>query len=100
MRIHLNGVKVAELSLPFPYMNSQAPLCTVGNSAGLNYPFNGNMRHLVFSLAGFDSNQNISSIVRSVPVPSDQNVLAYFQFQQGFSNQETYYFNASRQYTV
>jgi hypothetical protein len=72
--------------------------CTIGNSKDLKDPFNGYMRHLVFSKEGFSSNQDITNKTRSVVLPNDTNVLAYFKFQKEFNYQEAYFYNTSRSY--
>jgi hypothetical protein len=72
-------------------MNNNSINCTIGNSADLRDPLNFQMRHLIFSREGFNANQDITNRTRSVVLPNDTSVLAYFKFQKEFNYQETYF---------
>lgn len=51
------------------------------------------MRHVVFSKEGFDAT-NVNSKIRSKPLPSDANILAYHEFQKDFGLvHETFFAN-------
>lgn len=56
------------------------------------------MRHVVFSREGFDAT-NLTARVRSLPLPSDANALAYIAFNKNFiSKHETYFIYPQRIY--
>lgn len=79
LRVHINGVKIAETSIKYQFLKTSLT-CVIGNNQTLNNPFHGHMRHLVFSKEGFDSSQSIVTKIRAEASPSDKNILAYFKF--------------------
>lgn len=96
----MNGLQVGETAVNNTFINSNSDFCTIGNSLDLKDPFNGFMRHLVFSREGFNTNQDITSRIRSLPLPTDFNILAYYSFGREFNSYETYYYNSSRNFTT
>ncbi len=94
-RIYLNGVLVASKPLPSALMSNEAESCSIGNSLDGQTGFNGQMRHLVFSKLGLDQTINVNSLIRAVAIPTDPNLLAAFQFQNGFGQHESLFVNAS-----
>lgn len=80
-------------------MNTYGSSCVIGNALAFNDPYNGYFRHFLFSRQGYNAGQDLSTIMRSVVLPNDTNALAYFKFQKDFNYQETYFYNASRNFS-
>lgn len=77
-RIFVNGIQIASQPIQSKIINTASPTCVIGNSQSGQNGFNGHMRHLVFSKIGLDQNTPIVSIIRSVAVPTDSNLLSSF----------------------
>ena len=78
MTMYLNGISVGSQLSTLTSLNTSASYCYMGNSAGLSDPLNGYLRHFMFSKAAWNSNSNITNLIRHVSLPSDPNRLAYF----------------------
>eukprot|EP00347_Sterkiella_histriomuscorum_P001471 403371910 len=100
MRIHINGLQVAEGNMNATNLPSDSQYCVLGNSLQTTNPMHIQMRHFMFSNIGFTSNQNITLRIRSNLLPNDTSTLAYFKFHKDFNNQETYLYNSTLNMTV
>ena len=73
-------------NLNYTFMNTASPFCMVGNSLDSKDPFNGYIRHLVFTREAYDSSSLLVIYrMRSIVLPDDPNVLAYFNFGKDFN---------------
>ncbi len=66
--------------------------CTVANNANLTEPFNGLMRHLIFSREVFSNN---SASMRGIQTGDNLNILSYFRLDS--LNETVYRYNKSVQ---